>query len=151
MWGMRYCKGFPKRKNPKRFKSSDPKYKAPKWCPRRISPPVCRVYGFASFQDQMMDCLTREQLVSKQNRYIYPTAFHYTLRLETTLGINARTFFYQSKHGELDDFLAEADLSPGEVVEIDDGLRPYFFYCWGWSKFIPAPGFERSRVQKGEM
>lgn len=51
----RYCGGFPKRKSPKRFRSSDPQRKAPKWCPRRISPPVCRVYGFADERSQAMD------------------------------------------------------------------------------------------------
>ena len=32
----RYCSGFPGRK-PKRFPRSAPKFKPPKWCPRRLS------------------------------------------------------------------------------------------------------------------
>ena len=42
----------------------------------------------------------------------------------------------------------EADISLGEVVEIDDGLHPYFFYCLSWSRFVPAPSFDPSIAQK---
>lgn len=44
----RYCNGFDKKRKSKQFKRSDPKYKPPKWCPRLISPPVCRIYGFVN-------------------------------------------------------------------------------------------------------
>ena len=76
----RYCGGFPKKKKPRRFRSSDPKYKAPKWCPRRLPTPVCRIYGFADEQSRSIE------------------------------------------------ILSEHDIGLGEVVEIDDGLKPYYFY-----------------------
>ena len=148
LWGTRYCKGFPKKKKPKRFKSSDPKYKAPKWCPRRISPPVCRIYGFADEQSRELDIFPRNRFAPKRDQYIYLSSSHYKLRLEKTLGINAKNFFDRSKHSGLDDFLVETGLSLGEVVEIDDGLRPYYFYYWNWSKFIPVLLFDRPCVQK---
>ena len=148
LWGTRYCKGFPKGKKPKRFKSSDPKYKAPKWCPRRISPPVCRIYGFANEQCRELDILPRNRFDRKRDQYIYLSSSHYKLRLEKTLGINAKTFFDRSKHSGLDDFLVETDLSLGEVVEIDDGLRPYYFYHLSWSVFVPVSLFERSNCRK---
>lgn len=44
----RYCAGF-KRKKPKQFRKSDPVLKAPGWCPRRISPPVCRIHGLPPY------------------------------------------------------------------------------------------------------
>lgn len=64
------------------------------------------------------------------------------------LGINARTFYERSSHSDLGDFLMEADVSCGEIVEIDDGLHPYHFYCLGWNRFVLAPSFNPSRVQK---
>ena len=56
----RYCGGFPKRRNPKRFQASDPKIKAPQWCPRRLPTPVCRIYGFADEQSRFMDTLVSQ-------------------------------------------------------------------------------------------
>ena len=144
----RYCSGFPKKKTPKRFRSSDPQVKAPKWCPLRLPSPVCRVYGFADEQSRAMDFLTREHFDPKHNLYIYPSSYRYKLRLETSLGINAKTFYEQVSHSDLDDFLMEADISLGEVVEIDDGLHPYYFYYLSWSRFVPAPVFKPSAVQK---
>ena len=141
LWATRYCKGFPRKKKPKRFKSSDPKYKVPKWCPRRISPPVCQIYGFADERARDMDMLTRSGFDRKRDKYIYPLTSHYKLRLEIPLGINAKTFYTRSRCGEMEDFLVETDLSLGEIVEIDDGLRPYYFYYWSWSEFVPAPLF----------
>lgn len=148
LWGTRYCGGFPKKRKPKRFRSSDPKYKAPKWCPRRLPTPVCRVYGFASEQSEAMDILTRELFDPKRDQYISPSAHHYKLRHEEPLGLNAKNFYERVGHGDMDDFLMEADISPGEIVEIDDGLRPYCFYCLSWARFVPAPSFDPSDVQK---
>lgn len=144
----RYCSGFPKKKTPRRFRSSDPQIKAPKWCPLRLPSPVCRVYGFADEQSRAMDFLTREHFDPKHNLYIYPSSYRYKLRLETSLGINAKTFYERVSHSDLDDFLMEADISLGEVVEIDDGLHPYYFYYLSWSRFVPAPVFKPSAVQK---
>ena len=146
--GTRYCGGFPKKRAPRRFWASDPKIKAPKWCPKRISPPVCRVYGFADEQSRDLDYLTSRNFDHKHDQYIYPSPSRYKLRFETSLGINARTFYERVSPGDLDDFLMEADISLGEVVEIDDGLHPYFFYCLSWSRFVPAPTFDPSIAQK---
>lgn len=42
----RYCGGFPEKRKPKRFWKTDPQWKAPKWCPRRKTPAVYRVYHY---------------------------------------------------------------------------------------------------------
>ena len=47
IFGTRVCMGV-KSKKGKRFRSSDPKYKPPKWCPKRISPRICRIYRLAA-------------------------------------------------------------------------------------------------------
>ena len=128
----RYCGGFPKRKSPKRFRSSDPQRKAPKWCPRRLSPPVCRVYGFANERSQAMDILSRNRFNPKKERYISVASSHYKLLLEKPLGMKAKAFYEAAETG----------------VEIDDGLKPYYFYFLSWSRVVPVYSFDLARVQK---
>ena len=65
----RYCSGFPGRK-PKRFPRSAPKFKPPKWCPRRITPPVCRVYGFKDERSEYMELLGRAEYLSGKKKNI---------------------------------------------------------------------------------
>lgn len=150
IFGTRYCGGFPRRRKPKRFSSSDPQYKAPKWCPRRLWPSVCRIYGFADEQSEFMDTFVRERIDLKRSPYAYPTESNYKLRHETIVPMKAKDFFESVSRGDLDDFLVEADIQMGEVIEIDDGLKPYYFYCMGWSRLVPVLLFDRSRVEKGE-
>lgn len=145
----RYCGGFPKKKKPRRFRSSDPKYKAPKWRPRRLPTPVCRIYGFADEQSRSMDILAREGFDSKKDQYISIQASHYKLRLEMPFSMNARTFFEATRHGGSYEILSEHDIGLGEVVEIDDGLKPYYFYYLNWSKVVPVSYFNLNGIQKG--
>lgn len=98
----RYCGGFPKKKKPRRFRSSNPKYKAPKWCPRRLPTPVCRIYSFADEQSRSIE------------------------------------------------ILSEHDIGLGEVVEIDDGLKPYYFYYLNWSNVVPVSYYNLNGIQKGD-
>ena len=80
--GTRYCNGFPKRRKPKRFRKSDPKYKPPKWCPRLISPPVCRVYGFVNEESEFLEwCLNRRDY--KPGAHISPSEYRYKPRVMT--------------------------------------------------------------------
>ena len=146
--GTRYCGGFPKRKRPKRFSKSDPKLKAPKWCPRRVWPPVYRIYGFVDEQSCEMDIPTRNRFDPKRDQYVFVFESRYKLRLETTLPMKAGEFVETVKHGDADDLMMATDLQLGEVIEIDDGLKPYYFYCWSWSKVIPICRFNRALVKK---
>lgn len=146
----RYCGGFPNRKRPKRFSKSDPRYKAPKWCPRRLRPSVCRIYSFADEQSREMDELTRCMYRPRRDRYISVSEGHYTLRHEMTLPMKANDFFKMFIWGDTSDFLMESDLQLGDIIEVDDGLKPYYFYCWNWSRLVPVCRFDRTRVQKGE-
>lgn len=111
-------------------------------------PPVYRAYVFINEQSSDMDFLTKEHFDLKRDPYIYPLAYRYKLRFETPLDINARTFYERVSHGDLANFLMEANVSFGEIVEIDDGLHPYFFYYLSWSRLVLAPSFDPSRVQK---
>ena len=42
---------------------------------------------------------------------------------------------------------AGVDLEYGEVIEIDDGLKPYYFYYLNYDRLIPMYSFDRSRVR----
>jgi len=110
---------------------------------------VCRVYGFADEQSRDMDLLTREYFDPKRNQYISAPAWHYRPRLETTVSMKAGELFNKVKHSDADDFFTEIDLQLGEIVEIDDGLTPYYFYCWSWSQLVPVFHFDRSQAQEG--
>lgn len=144
----RYCKGFPKKRKPKRFKRSDPMYKPPKWCPRRISPPVCRIYGFADQESEMMNFLAnRESLGREQDAYISVSESRYKLRREVPLGMTAKRFYEDIRSDYLNSALCDVDVEYGEVIEIDDGLKPYYFYYVNWGYVIPLLRFSLSRVQ----
>lgn len=151
--GTRYCNGFPKRRKPKRFRKSDPKYKPPKWCPRRISPPVCRVYGFIDEDASMTNwLLNREAAVvqsgNERDTYLSVSASHYRLRLELPLGLTAKQF-YAAMLSDVSTCVTSKirnQVEYGEVIEIDDGLKPYYFY-FDTFKVIPLLHFDRSRVQ----
>ena len=141
----RYCRGFKGRK-PKRFRRSDPIFKAPKWCPKRLASPICRIYGFANEQCEYMERLSADGFDPKQP-YIYPMESHYTLRRELSISMNAKQFFQAAQSELLDDLLPDQDVSIGEVIEIDDGLRPYYFYYWGLLRLIPILGFHPLKLQ----
>ena len=151
----RYCSGFPKKRKARRFRRSDPRYKPPKWCPRRISPPVCRVYGFKDQESELSAWLLNQDMTSGKGigQKVSPTvlAYHYKLRLELPLAMTAKQF-YEAMQFEADTCAADEvrnQVEYGEVIEIDDGLKPYYFYFTSF-RVIPLPYFDRSRVQPTE-
>lgn len=146
----RYCMGFPKKRNGKRFRASDPQYKPPKWCPRRLTKPVCRIYGFASEQQAAMDRLMRLDDDPRDHDYAHPIAWRYQFRLELPLGLTAKQFWETVQSDTVECVLSEANLEYGEVVEIDDGLKPYYFY-YAFGALIPALSFDVSRTVKPEV
>ncbi len=80
--------------------------------------------------------------------YIYPLGSHYTLRREMPISMTAKQFFQAAQSEPLEDILSDSDLALGEVIEIDDGLQPYYFYYFGLLRLIPAPIFHPLRTQK---
>lgn len=147
----RYCGGFPKRRNPKRFRASDPKIKAPKWCPRRLAKPVCRIYGFVDEMSELMDMQERNEGILDDADYISPPSYRYKLRLELPLGMKAQAFYEAVRDGDIDTILSgDAELNLGEVVEIDDGMKPYYFYYLSWSTLVPVLDFRLARFKKGD-
>lgn len=135
-----YCDGFPKNRKAKRFPRSGPTY--PKaWCPRLISPPICRIYTLKDEHAQLMDCMLREFWEAHHTQYIGPERRHYELKCVVELGMTAQQFFETSKEEYLRNIIQDVELQGGEVVEIDDGLRPYRFYVHSDALVIPAFDF----------
>ena len=144
----RYCGGF-KGKKPKRFRSSDPIFKVPRWCPKRLSPTICRIYGFAGAHCEYMEMLSIADF-NPNEPYIYPIESHYKLRRELPISMNAKQFFQAAQSESLEELLSDDDLSLGEVIEIDDGLRPYYFYNFGFPRVIPIPSFHPPKTSKAK-
>ena len=141
----RYCSGF-KRRKPKQFRSTDPRFKAPKWCPRRISPPACRVYGFADEYAEYMDLILRMEYEAGRSKVLSPSPSHYRLRAELALGMTAKRFFDATQEESLDSILPEK-VDNGEIIEIDDGLQAYYFYVLNYATVMPLPYFH---LMKGD-
>lgn len=135
----RYCSGF-KRRKARRFRKSDPKIKAPRWCPRRISPPACRVYGFKDEDSEYMDMLQRNEYEMGRLKAISPLTTRYKFRTEIPLRKTAKQFFDETQQEPLRDILPES-VSSGEIIEIDDGLQPYYFYVLNYGTVIPLSYF----------
>ena len=139
----RYCHGF-KRKKARRFRSSDPLIKAPKWCPRRISPPICRIYGFKDERSEYLEGLFRRDY--GKDKYASPSPQHYAPRQEISLGLTAKRFFDEVQNHPLHEVLPpDADVKDGEIIEIDDGLKPYYFYVQSFGMVIPLRSFQMDK------
>lgn len=139
----RYCTGFRKKK-PRRFRRSDPRIKPPKWCPRRLSPPVCRIYGFADKNSELMEFMVRSDL-----GYIHPSPHHYKLRMEVPLAMTAKEFFLKTQNAYLENILPpQMQVETGEIIEIDDGFRPYYFYVDSFASVTPLAYFEMKTPQQ---
>lgn len=139
----RYCSGF-KRRKPKRFKSSDPKLKAPRWCPRRLTPPTCRIYGFKDECSEYMEMHWRLEYEAGRSKVLSPSSGHYKFRAELSLGKTAKQFYDATQEEPLCDILPES-VSSGEIIEVDDGLQPYYFYVLDYGTIIPLPYFQLTR------
>lgn len=142
----RYCGGFP-RKRMKRFRAADPQIKAPSWCPRRLKPRALRVYGFLDERSRWME---QDRLPGPGQRapdYLNPSAFHYRLRLETSTALTANQFYRQyARGGDILSLLE--DLEVGEVIEIDDGLQPYYFCYYYSCTLVPVSYFSKSFIRE---
>ena len=80
--------------------------------------------------------------------YIYPLGSHYTLRREMPISMNAKQFYQAAQSEPLEDILSDSDLALGEVIEIDDGLCPYYFYYLNFLRVIPVPFFHPQKTEK---
>lgn len=115
-----YCLGC---KRPRLFRTKGPKKRIPAWCPRRKNPCELRIYGFKSADTWMV----HEQLCKSFGKEISPTPHRYEVRYEQTVPFSPHDFWKRCKT-EPESELLPVSVTLHEVVEIDDGIRPAFFY-----------------------
>ncbi len=143
----RLCMGGKWKRRGRRFRASDPQYKVPKWCPKRLPVSVCRIYGFA---DEMSRAMETTAILLQKDTYS-PLPFHYKLRAEVPLGLSAKAFYQATQEQTLEDILPGQQVECGEVLEIDDGLKPYYFVRMNSMTVLPIPFFMVGMVKKSEV
>ena len=132
----RYCNGG---KKPIRFKAKDPKRKVPKWCPKLKKPAAIRVYGFKN-EDARTNWVFFTVPYDNgkgKNDVAVPHTTRYKLDFEGTIGMYAKEF-YDEANAEPIETLIDFKIKAGNVIEIDDGIKPYFFYYQGFQLVRPA-------------
>ncbi len=145
----RLCMGRKWKKRGRRFRTTDPQYKAPKWCPKRLPTSICRIYGFADEMSREYETAYMHLHSQGQGTYC-PSAFHYKLRAEIPLGMSAEVFYGAIQEQLLEEVLPGQMVEHGEVLEINDGLKPYFFVYMNSMTVLPIPYFAVDMVKKAE-
>ena len=145
----RYCMGTG-RKHGKRFKKADPQYKAPKWCPRRLAPKICRVYRLRGEHERLLEQVRREGSNPKKHESFPTFAFRYDPkpRYEAPISLTARQFYELANREGLESVLEDVEAEYGDVIEIDDGLQPYSFYYYAFARLLPTMGLSLSRQNR---
>lgn len=137
----RYCHGFGK-KRPKgrRFLKKDPKYKAPGWCPRRISPAMVRVYKMTEAAKDIIDLadmLHRQYYPDTEPLTHLPRESQYALVAECRESITAGWFaqIADSDPAKAAEYISFR-LDFGDVIQIDSGLSKHTFHytASGWAR-----------------
>ena len=118
-FGTAYCKAG---KKIRAFKRKDPKVYPPSWCPKLKEPAEYRVYAFKDTNTWYLRQLFRETGDSYS-----PIGSDYAVRAEGHTDLTARSFLEDTESQYPSDVLG-IRVHEDEVVEIDDGLKPYFFH-----------------------
>ena len=143
-----YC--VKKGKNGKRFSKKDSKRKPPAWCPLRLNSPICRIYGF---RNELQEMLAFDEWLSidpAKVGWYSPMSRRYQLRQEIPLGMTAEQFYTAAQELTVDEILNDVPVQNGELIEIDNGLTPYFFYVYNQATVFPAKVFGLEREARHE-
>lgn len=139
--GERFCTSG---KKARRFKRGDPKVHVPSWCPRRKNPCELRIYEFKSTEDWWL----HESLAKNLGQPLLPAGFRYALAKKLTTELSPRDFWMRLETELYQEFL-DISLEPYSVVEIDDGIKPVFFY-YADGDFTLIHGFDVETARKNK-
>lgn len=139
--GSRYCSGG---KRVRVFKSSDPKVYIPSWCPLRKEPSELRVYCYKDNNTWFL-----RQLLEQDGVHSSPSGYECAVRYEGSTALTARDFYEQIQGQAIDDVLG-FHVKTGEVIEIDDGLVPYYFHVCKCGTDV-FTYFDRDRARKHKL
>ena len=119
-WGECFCVAG---KRARKFKRSDPKTYVPSWCPRLKAPCELRIYGLKNQREWRM----HRSMCAYLGEDTSPSAFRYAVRYEGHTDLAPYEFF-ECCNEKSDDEILGAAVQHYDVVEIDDGIKPAFFY-----------------------
>lgn len=118
--GERFCLAG---KRARRFKRNDPKIYIPSWCPKRKAPCELRVYCFKNTDEWMM----HDSLCYHMGKPILPEARRYAVLYDLHTNLTPREFAKRCNE-DPDAETIHVAVHRYYVVEIDDGIKPAFFY-----------------------
>lgn len=117
--GSRYCTGG---KKIKVFKPRDPKVYVPSWCPRRKTPAELRIYCFKNTNAWFLN-----HLLNRDGVHPIPSGYDYAVRHESRTEVAAKYFYELLQEKTITEILG-VRVRTNEIIEIDDGLKPYYFH-----------------------
>lgn len=139
--GERFCTGG---KKARRFKRNDPKINVPEWCPKRKAPCEVRVYGFKDEDAKTLHYL----LCVGADSVAAPSGHRYALKRELHTELQPAEFWSRCAMEPYSDLLG-FEVGLYEVLEIDDGLKPAFFYNTG-NGLVIEPRFDAEKARKNK-
>lgn len=115
-FGNTYCKV---KKKVRMFRPRDPKIYVPSWCPRLKVPAEFRVYAYKDVNTWFLN----RDLDPK-----YPPSGHQcAVRVSGVVELSAEAFWEQLEENPPSKLLG-VTVHNGGIIEIDDGVKPYFFH-----------------------
>lgn len=140
--GERFCTGG---KKARRFKRGDPKIYVSDWCPKRKTPCELRVYTFKNANAWWLHTMLERDLGR-----LTPDGVRYAIVRESATELSPREFWKRLESEPYQDIL-DISLEPHSVLEIDDGLKPaFFYYVDGGFTLLHAFNAEAARKNKKE-
>ena len=118
-YGCRYCTGG---KRIREFKPRDPKVYLPSWCPRKKTPAELRIYCFKDANTRFL-----QLLLEADGALSIPFANRYAVRDSGHTALSPSSFQEMAEQQSPSEILG-MKLHSKEVIEIDDGITPYYFY-----------------------
>ena len=108
-------------KRAREMQKRDPKVYPPSWCQKRIDHIELRLYAYKDanvwyFRD----------MLKRQGLEITPRGSEYALKHEGYINMTAAEFQRDAKVRSLSSILGFLPMA-NEIIEIDDGLKPWFF------------------------
>ncbi len=118
-YGRQYCRGG---KKPRMFRPGDPKVYPPAWCPKRKSAAEYRIYSYMNAAARYF-----RDLLKEAGSPFSPSGYEYALRAKGNTGMTPAAF-QKALKGQSPSELLGIPVYTDDVIEIDDGLRSYFFF-----------------------
>lgn len=98
---------------------------------------------------EYMEMINRMDYEMGRTKIISPSFTHYKFRAELPFGKTAKQFYDALQEEPLNDILP-VEVHIGEIIEIDDGLQPYFFYVLNSSAVVLLPHFHLTKGDNGK-